>query len=162
MRVISPWTVAHVPRITQVKKRRWGFLPFYIQTKFLRISSLSSLRNLRMRTSAASAVLLTCFSSAALKSSFTPLLTPLVTVRCLQCFKFIFGVNHSKVILKVKHYKQCWIKTGISGIIITPDGRSLAQIKSRICQAKSVFPKTKHSLGNMSISLNARKRVLKS
>ena len=56
---------------------------------------------------------------------------------------------------QVQHFKYL-------GTIISSDGRCHTEIKSRICQAKATFHKMKQILTNINLSLETRKRVLKS
>jgi len=46
------------------------------------------------------------------------------------------------------------------GALITADGRCLAEIKSRICQAKATFQNMRHILTNKKLPLDLRKRIL--
>jgi hypothetical protein len=48
------------------------------------------------------------------------------------------------------------------GTLITADGRCIKEIKSRVAQAKATFHKMKNILCNMSLSIEVRKRVLRS
>ena len=77
------------------------------------------------------------------------------------------------VITKNKCPPECNIKVdGISlkqvnnfkylGTLITADGRCIKEIKSRVTQAKATFHKMKNILCNMSLSIEVRKRVLRS
>ncbi|BFY98674.1 hypothetical protein BsWGS_01714 [Bradybaena similaris] len=48
------------------------------------------------------------------------------------------------------------------GTLITSDGRCIKEVKCRIAQAKAAFHKLKHILCNLSLSIEVRKRVLRS
>ena len=48
------------------------------------------------------------------------------------------------------------------GTLITVDERCIREVKCRIAQTKAAFHKLKHILCNLSISIEVRKRVLRS
>ncbi|BFZ19228.1 hypothetical protein BsWGS_22267 [Bradybaena similaris] len=48
------------------------------------------------------------------------------------------------------------------GTLKTADGRCIKEVKCRIAQAKAAFLKLKHILCNLSLSIEVRKRVLRS
>ena len=74
-------------------------IPVYVaHRRFCWSISFSSWRNCLMTFSMFSLLRATCFSMATLKSSFTPLFTPRVTVLCLKCWGNRHLVMHSEIL----------------------------------------------------------------